>query len=116
MTHTPGPWTSTISPTGTVLVEASVLQDTSAWNYIAEVVTVHGNGEANAHLMAAAPNMLSALKLVAENEECVCGDGRCARCGGAEDIHPSQTHEFISPEPCLGCQVDAVIKLAEKGE
>ena len=69
--------------------------------------------EEYANLLKASPAMLDVLKLVAENEECVC---ECKRCEGPPGYHPSVFgHEYEPPAPCLGCQVGAVIKLAKGG-
>ena len=86
------------------------------------VAGVHGYPRRpHANLLAAAPDMLDALLLVAENEECVCV---CAKCSFNTDYHNAETlkalgvagHDYTPPALCLGCQVDAAIKLAEKGE
>ncbi len=83
------------------------------------VATVHTSispaaGHDNARLIAAAPDMLDVLKLVAENEQCAC---QCKTCGYPNGYHPNTTpidvHEYTPPAPCLGCQVDAAIALAE---
>ena len=64
----------------------------------------------------AAPDMLDVLLQVAENEECVCGE--CTECLQSRSGHDAQftiakKHEYTPRAPCLGCQVDAAIKLAE---
>ena len=72
----------------------------------------------------AAPAMLDVLKLVAENENgcaCVCS---ATACHFNADYHTDKTmkalgitaHEYVSPDPCLGCQVESAISLATKGE
>ena len=64
MAHTTGPWEVHKAPSGRINVEVPVRH--GVWNHIAEVVTVHDNGEANAQVLAAAPTMLDALKEAAE--------------------------------------------------
>ena len=56
--------------------------------------------------------MLDVLLLVQDGESCVCAG--CARCNGEmEHAYTSRPgHEYKPPAPCLGCQVDAAIKLA----
>ena len=87
MAHTPGPW------------EVELLKDQEV-------------RRREKIVRAAAPTMLDVLKLI--DEECVCAGGRCAVCGNPAEYHPSSAkHDYVSPAPCLGCQVDAAIKLAE---
>ena len=53
--HTPGPWTATADPYSDVVVDASGREI---------VVVMDPNGEANARLIAAAPDLLEALESV----------------------------------------------------
>ena len=124
MIHTPGPWHT---PGADILSEHA--------GRVAVAMRPEGSGpvpeeerKANILIIQAAPTMLETLKLI--EEECVCDDfeNRCKRCGWARERHippegdyvpPEHKlggHDYITPKPCLGCQVSAAIKLAEKGE
>ena len=56
--HTPGPWTAR-PQTGP---QWGVTHGDSEFAFICNCFTLHGNDEANARLIAAAPDMLEALK------------------------------------------------------
>ena len=72
--------------------------------------------QATRQAQAAAPAMLAVLKLVAENEECVCGE--CTECLQSRSGHDAQftiakKHDYKPLAPCLGCQVSEAIAKAE---
>ena len=62
-THTPGPWTIQPAKTGdTFAMIRAALPGYSGTRKIAEVTDVGAAGEANARLIAAAPELLAALR------------------------------------------------------
>lgn len=75
--HTPGPWT--VKASRYVQRQAIVAGASCGHDLIAEVMGSNGENEANARLIAAAPDLLAALKGV----EWVIGAGPrfCADCG-----------------------------------
>ena len=102
--HTPGPWH---------VNGIDAILSTNGNRSVAKVF----HPESDASLLAAAPAMLDVLKLVAE--KCSCAG--CAVCGKPKNSHHDSPyrkgygvyHDHSPPAPCLGCQVDAAIKLAE---
>lgn len=100
--HTPGPWTCRKANSGEERwwVEADYKGE-GPW-YLAECAARPGENEANARLIAAAPELLEAAltqsELVAHNRSCqTCGD---------------RGMSFSRPEPCA--KSVALAKLAEK--
>jgi hypothetical protein len=79
--HTPGPWAAEDVRSGKYHVYFRInAQGESA--HIAGVYPHYGNAEANARLIAAAPDLLAALKLIADASEC---------------FAPSEEDEFTAP-------------------
>lgn len=68
MPHTPGPWTATNSGFAE-LVYAGCDQTLGSGHRIAEMIGP--NGEANARLIAAAPELLQALKELLATSQCI---------------------------------------------
>lgn len=74
-THTPGPWTARVKRTGEswwVVAPRPNGQE----GYLAECVGRQEANEANARLIAAAPDLLAALRVLLGTSECSC-EGDC---------------------------------------
>ena len=102
MSHTPGPW---INDASHPEWERNVIWANDV--VVAHVVDdQHGNADANASLIAAAPEMLAALKIWMELE--TTSDGlRPCYCGDPE----------VTPHgKCYSCMADAAIAKAEGRE
>ena len=103
MTHTPGPWKVDENHKGFVNIRRDVDFYTSdiatVWDFYAE------NYESNAHLIAAAPEMLEALEEVVALTENL---PVCPFCGAVKEV---QKH---SPD-CLSHEIEAAIRKA-RGE
>lgn len=82
--HTPGPW-SIEDPMGPEIISIVRGNDPQSWIDIAQIGTVGEGGDdrrylehmANAHLIAAAPELLEALETLLGDYEAMLGDGVC---------------------------------------
>lgn len=113
---TPGPWkinSSRISQTSTFEIASESYrsgQDSACW--IAQVLQPHIHGEANAHLIAAAPDLYAALKGLRD---------AAADEAGADHDHPRYS-EWLSAMNAAMINADAALKKAcaettkERGE
>lgn len=86
--HTPGPWQVFNAPDGRIFVETETPQQQPHFSTIAQVDPGYGRygpPEANAHLIAAAPDLYEALGyLLAERcEDRLCGSLDCNRARAA---------------------------------
>lgn len=70
LTHTPGPWRTSaarLDKDATAAMEGRVVEVSAhGWAQLAVVAVEHQKGEANARLIAAAPDLLAAAKAVFE--------------------------------------------------
>jgi hypothetical protein len=96
MTHTPGPWKVEKYKDGRTSIVHSVTETSSL--IIADLGI--GNGPSTAHLIAGAPELLSALKALAEDHRQL--NGPCG-CYGQRDR-------------CINCDAEAAIAKAEGKE
>ena len=114
--HTPGPWTYEYPKhEGAALILAAAAKGANTRGQIAAVwrQPAVGDSEANARLIAAAPELLACLKEALEliQEDIDSRDGRdnfgmcCGRCDGA-----------IPVEHSFGCRAKAAISKAETGQ
>lgn len=65
--------------------------------------------EPTAHVIAASPDMLAALRTVRD-------EGRCEQCGLSDKDHGDVFHAYKPRSPYLVGVVNAAIKLAETGK
>ncbi len=72
--HTPGPWVT--KPTASLGPQWKVYSENDTRGADIAIVYDHGNTEANARLIAAAPGMLAVLEAISRDcEDCISGEG-----------------------------------------
>jgi hypothetical protein len=78
VSHTPGPWTFDAHPIGNNGISHAVYDESAAALPIAGVSRLLGAGEANARLIAAAPDLLEQTLKMTELLEKLYGEGEAA--------------------------------------